>query len=165
MGAERDTQISRTMPHEVWRRGAALVWVAWVAGVGGLTGACGHSTNKPDRTGYVVYEPPPPRPKSAQSPPSDSRHGPNDVWVEGYWDWDGARWIWVPGNWVEGKPGMTYVADRWVRRGKGWVLVPGGWHAQPAQQPPGTSQSGAPPARNDSYMVQPPVPASPPLGE
>ncbi len=54
--------------------------------------------------------------------------GAGYVWVPGYHQWDGARYNWTAGTWVQAPhPGARWVAHRWVRRHGGWVLVEGHW--------------------------------------
>jgi hypothetical protein len=53
---------------------------------------------------------------------------PAVVWTPGFWQWDGARWVWVAGVWQRPpQPGATWQPDRWQPRGGGAVFLPGGW--------------------------------------
>ena len=75
--------------------------------------------------GRLVTAPaPPPALRVEAAPPMPA---PHMVWVAGYWQWDGARWVWVVGHWVIPQPDATYVAPRWRARGAGVVFVPGRW--------------------------------------
>ena len=56
------------------------------------------------------------------------------VWIQGYQNWNGERYQWVPGRWEQPpRPGARWVSHRWTRqrgaRGQGnsWVLVEGRW--------------------------------------
>jgi hypothetical protein len=50
------------------------------------------------------------------------------VWVGGYHRWDGAHYVWSPGEWREPPhPHAVWVAHRWEHRHGGWVLVEGHW--------------------------------------
>ncbi len=50
------------------------------------------------------------------------------VWVPGYYRWSGARYIWVPGRWVNPpRRGVVWVPGRWVPRSGGYVYVAGYW--------------------------------------
>jgi len=62
----------------------------------------------------VVYEPVPP-----------ARVG--FVWQPGYWNWVGARHVWVRGYWVPARRGFYYHPYRWVRADGGWYLRRGWW--------------------------------------
>jgi hypothetical protein len=54
--------------------------------------------------------------------------GAGYVWTPGYHRWDGNRYVWVGGTWVQPPhPGAHWVAHRWVRRNGGWVMVEGHW--------------------------------------
>ncbi len=50
------------------------------------------------------------------------------VWVHGYHRWDGARYVWVPGHYVE--PPRRYavwVDGHWAHERGGWYWVEGHW--------------------------------------
>lgn len=64
----------------------------------------------------VVVEHPGPRPH------------PGWVWVGGYHRWDGARYNWVGGHWVEPpRPHAVWVAGHWRHDPDGWVWIEGHW--------------------------------------
>ena len=70
------------------------------------------------------YPPPPPRAYRAVvvSP------GPGFVWIDGYQDWRGRDYAWVPGRWVRPpRARARWVAPHWQSRGRGHVWVSGGW--------------------------------------
>ena len=59
-----------------------------------------------------------------RGPPPSREH----VWVQGYHNWDGHGYVWVPGRWERApRPRAHWVAHHWVRRRGGWVLVEGHW--------------------------------------
>jgi len=64
----------------------------------------------------VRYEPIPP-PRASQ------------VWVRGYWAWDGNDYHWVPGRWERARVGYVYVQPEWVHHPEGWQFRQGGWHS------------------------------------
>jgi len=50
------------------------------------------------------------------------------VWTPGYWQWDGARFVWIAGAWqVAPADGAAWVPESWQVRGPGFVFVPGRW--------------------------------------
>jgi hypothetical protein len=54
---------------------------------------------------------------------------PGYVWQPGYWNWDGVRYVWVPGAYVV--PPFAHAAwlpGRWIRAGHGWRWRAGHWH-------------------------------------
>jgi hypothetical protein len=57
-------------------------------------------------------------------PPPDRGY----VWIDGYHNWDGTRYVWVPGRWDRPPhPGQRWVAHRWVHRGDHWEMREGHW--------------------------------------
>ena len=54
--------------------------------------------------------------------------GPGQVWIAGYWTWNGTQHVWTPGH-VEAAPrrGARWSQPRWMRRGRTWVFTPGAW--------------------------------------
>lgn len=52
---------------------------------------------------------------------------PGRVWIAGYWDWNGYRYVWRPGYWVAARPGYRYYPARWVREGPVWRFHVGYW--------------------------------------
>ena len=54
--------------------------------------------------------------------------GPGYVWIDGYQNWNGRAYVWVPGRWeLPPRPHARWIAHHWVRRHGGWVLVEGRW--------------------------------------
>lgn len=90
---------------------AALVFTAGVAATPTLASAQVFVRIGPPRPIHEV--PPPPR--------------PGYVWRAGYHRWDGARYVWVPGEYIEARPGAHWVDGHWAHRGGGWVWVEGHW--------------------------------------
>jgi hypothetical protein len=56
------------------------------------------------------------------------RPSPNHVWVQGYHNWDGQKYVWTAGRWEQPpRAHAKWVAHRWVHRNGGYVLVEGHW--------------------------------------
>jgi hypothetical protein len=56
------------------------------------------------------------------------RPSPNHVWISGYHNWDGQRYVWTSGRWEQPpRAHARWVAHRWVHRNGGYVLVEGQW--------------------------------------
>jgi hypothetical protein len=73
----------------------------------------------------VIVRIAPPAPIVERRPPPPDR---GYVWIDGYHNWDGNRYVWVPGRWDRPPhPGGHWVAHRWVHRGDHWELVEGHW--------------------------------------
>lgn len=97
--------------------------MATVLLAGALT-ACGGRS-------YVAYRAPLPPP-----PPAGYRGaygprvapGPGYVWVDGYQDWRGSRYVWVPGAYMRPpRPHAVWVPGRFVQRGRGHVWIGAHW--------------------------------------
>jgi len=53
---------------------------------------------------------------------------PGWAWRAGYHRWDGGRYVWVPGEYVEPPhPRAHWVNGHWAHRGGGWVWIEGHW--------------------------------------
>jgi hypothetical protein len=69
--------------------------------------------------------PPAPLPEVAIDSP-----WPGGIWLQGFWSWDGSRYVWMPGKWERPHDGWSWQPHRWVRRGRHWRFVPGRWVAE-----------------------------------
>lgn len=49
------------------------------------------------------------------------------VWIGGYWGWRGGRHHWVPGHYVQPRPGYVWRPYHWAPRGPRWALSGGVW--------------------------------------
>jgi hypothetical protein len=80
---------------------------------------------EPERIGSAP--PPPIAERPGNAPP-----GPTAQWIEGSWEWDGARqdFVWVTGSWQVPPPGKFWVNGFWRRDDRGWHHVPGFWCAR-----------------------------------
>lgn len=60
-----------------------------------------------------------------------ARPGPDYVWVNGAWDWDGGHWRWVNGRWDRPAVAHGYwIPARYVRTSRGTIYEPGHWSNQ-----------------------------------
>ncbi len=72
---------------------------------------------------YVRVGPPPIRVERPGPRPHDGW-----VWVGGYHRWDGAHYVWVPGNWVAPpRPRAVWVPGHWRHEAGGWYWIEGHW--------------------------------------
>lgn len=79
-------------------------------------------TYRPGPPAYqVIPAPPPPRREAMPRP----RRG--QVWQTGHWEWRGNRHRWVPGHWVQARPGYQYRQPQWVQNNGRWEMQRGGW--------------------------------------
>ena len=83
----------------------------------------GGTTEAPP-TETVVSQPPPPAPTENVTVVAP---GPNYVWIDGEWIWNG-RWIWVAGHWgLPPYPHAVWVRGYWIHGPYGWHREPGYW--------------------------------------
>ncbi|HEY5921176.1 MAG TPA: hypothetical protein VIV11_05875 [Kofleriaceae bacterium] len=76
-----------------------------------------------EQTTTAPVAPPPLRVEVPPPPPVVST-----VWVAGFWQWNGASWVWIAGSYqLRPTARMTWRAPEWRARGRMHVLVPGGW--------------------------------------
>ena len=92
--------------------------------IGTMTPGCVVRVRGTARAG-VVYEQPP----APQVETYGTRVG--HVWVRGRWNWNGNRWVWMPGHWERERAGYVWQDGRWEQRGNQWVWVEGQWGQQP----------------------------------
>jgi WXXGXW repeat (2 copies) len=54
--------------------------------------------------------------------------GPGYVWIEGYQEWRGDDYVWVPGRWVlPPRRHARWIRPRYRHVHGGWVFVAGRW--------------------------------------
>jgi len=76
--------------------------------------------------GYYAYRVPPPPPPVAGV--VGYAPGPGYVWVDGFHDLRGARWMWAPGNWIRPpRPHSVWVRSYWEPYGRGYRFHRGHW--------------------------------------
>jgi hypothetical protein len=70
---------------------------------------------------YVQVPPPPPR--------AEPRPGkrPGEVWVPGYWSWNGREHVWVAGHYTARRVGYVWAPATWVQVGGRWEFREGNW--------------------------------------
>jgi len=73
-------------------------------------------------TTVIIGTPPPAVLVEPAGPP---RHG--QVWVPGYWRWNGNKHVWVKGHYITARHGYRYVPDQWAEVNGRWVYHPGHW--------------------------------------
>jgi hypothetical protein len=58
----------------------------------------------------------------------DHSPGRGYMWVQGYQNWDGEHYVWVPGRWEQPpRANARWVKHRWNHQRNGWVMVEGHW--------------------------------------
>ena len=71
----------------------------------------------------TVIAPPPPRYGAVGYAPR-----PGYLWCDGYWDWRGRAWVWLPGYWAKPpRPHSAWVPGYWRPHRGGHAFVRGYW--------------------------------------
>jgi hypothetical protein len=81
---------------------------------------------------YVIVReaPPPVIVERRPSPP-----GQGHVWVDGYWNWNGHKYVWERGHWAVPPRGRAvWVAPRYERHEQGYRYMPGQWREEQQQR-------------------------------
>lgn len=78
---------------------------------------------EPEPWTVVVQVPPQPPAAVVVTRPSPPYFGA--IWVDGYWRYGGAGFVWVAGHYVPPRAGYVFVAPRWVYRGGRYHHFPG----------------------------------------
>ena len=76
------------------------------------------------------------------------------VWLDGYWNWGGARYSWVPGRWQNPPPGQVWVPRVWQRDGDRWQSHGGHWQEQREYRRSEPSQPGWPHRESQPQPIQ-----------
>src|SRR5579864_6783469 len=75
------------------------------------------------RAGVVAYAPPPPRYAVVGAAP-----GAGFVWTEGFYDWRGSGYVWVPGRWQRPpRARAVWVPGNWEHGARGYYFHRGYW--------------------------------------
>ncbi len=85
------------------------------------TGCASHS---PGARSRVVVRTAPPARKVVVRPVKPHTHS---VWISGYWDYRGGRYVWTNGRWVNPQKGHVWVDGHWKKTRNGWIRVHGHW--------------------------------------
>ena len=105
---------------EKTERAAIGVLAGLILAIAGCPG-----TYEVDYVGPVPIEEEPPPPQQEEIPPLPYEDA---VWVYGYWNWSGVRYVWVPGRYMRRPaPGYYWYPGGYVRRGNRYIYVHGRW--------------------------------------
>ncbi len=89
---------------------AGFVLLAFAAGVQASLPARIAGSSEP-----FYYVAPAPPPALAETPAPAP--GSDDVWINGYWKWDGGQYVWQDGYWTEPPAaGAVWVAPRYEKK-------------------------------------------------
>jgi len=90
----------------------------------GSTAPLAEAPSNAGTLGVIVapYAPPPPQ---AEAPPPPT---PSAKWIPGHWDWNGTKYVWFPGMYVENPPAnANWVPGEWQPGPTGWTWIAGHW--------------------------------------
>lgn len=87
-------------------------------------GACAPVIYDEGVEGTMVVETEPPAPQVEVRPVLPYRDA---IWVEGYWNWNGGRYVWMGGRWDHPRRGYAWVPHHYQRQGRHWRYIPGHW--------------------------------------
>lgn len=107
--------------------GSLMVFAAltFFIACGGTKVVVVHPAPGPQPMGFVATVPVTPVPPAEVTSASP---GPDYVWVQGYYNWDGTNYHWVSGSWVKTpNPGATWIPAHWQTTNGGYVWVAGAW--------------------------------------
>ena len=72
----------------------------------------------------VAPHPPPPR-RAEIPPPAPS---PQALWRFGNWSWNGVKYVWVPGRYIERpSPTANWIPGYWQQTTEGWTWIEDQW--------------------------------------
>ena len=67
-------------------------------------------------------------PLLAERVPAPPRASVPLIWQPGHYDWDGARYTWVAGEWIErSRQGTLWQDGYWRRDGAAYAWIPAHW--------------------------------------
>jgi WXXGXW repeat (2 copies) len=70
----------------------------------------------------VPVAPPPPQVEYVGVPPVYGQ-----IWIGGFWGWQGGRHVWNGGHWDAPRQGYRWAPHAWVREGNAYRLHQGHW--------------------------------------
>jgi hypothetical protein len=77
---------------------------------------------------YVIVREAPPPPVVERRPSAPSREY---IWIDGYWNWNGDKYVWERGHWARPPRERTvWVAPRYERHERGYRYTPGQWREE-----------------------------------
>jgi hypothetical protein len=90
-----------------------------------LWGCSPTSSDAPQQMAAAVAPFPPP-PRRAEIPPAVP--ATDLLWLEGHWNWDGAKYVWTPGRYSpRPAPTANWLPGYWEEQSGGWTWTDGRW--------------------------------------
>ena len=79
----------------------------------------------------IVREAPPPIIVERRPPPPGQGH----IWIDGYWNWNGQRYVWEPGHWAAPPhEHAVWVAPRYEKDQQGYRYTRGRWQEEQREE-------------------------------
>jgi hypothetical protein len=98
----------------------ALLWVSLAVGCVATV------EERPARVVYVESPPPAPLAEARIAPAA-----PGMAWVEGYWHWNGVKYVWIPGHWESPPTGYYWIPPHYAYLDGRYLYHPGHWSRRP----------------------------------
>ncbi len=109
----------------VRRKRAAMIITAGLCVL--AAGCAPPGTDRPNASASLIAPYPPP-PKRAEIPPPAP--ATDLLWVVGHWSWDGVKYGWTPGRYVQRPtPTANWLPGYWDRDTNGWMWTDGHWES------------------------------------
>ncbi len=123
--------------------------VGWIVVFALFSGCAGRHGRRV--TVYTSAEPPIPYVEVIPSSP-----GPESIWVDGYWHWDGSEHVWLRGHWTRPPArGYVWVRSGWERQGGHYHLIPGRWCRSDRRPTIHYHRPHGPPVFGPTYKTRP----------
>ena len=101
-------------------RGWAVRRVLASAALIAASTACAGNPPPGETVIWVSYAPP--------RAPHEPRPDRVSIWIEGFYRWDSAAYVWVPGHWERPpRPRAHWHRGGWYRGNRGWYWAEGHW--------------------------------------
>lgn len=105
-----------------------MVGVAAALACAAILPACSGVKSDPPAHAAAAIAPYPPPPMRAEIPPLASRS--DALWLVGHWGWNGAKYSWMPGRYVQRPtPTANWLPGYWEQGSGGWVWTEGHWQS------------------------------------
>ena len=94
-------------------------------GAAALGGCAAPGPNSTMATAAIAAPYPPPAILAEIPPPAPA---PNSLWLVGHWNWNGAKYVWTPGQYIQRPaPTANWMPGYWEQESEGWVWTDGHW--------------------------------------
>jgi hypothetical protein len=89
---------------------------------------CSVAGSDPPAQAAAAVAPYPPPARRAEIPPA--ARSTDALWLVGHWHWDGSKYSWTPGHYVERpSPSANWMPGYWEQDFGGWRWTEGHWES------------------------------------